>query len=506
MFRGEYCVICRFFYGVLLGQMLLFVYSGHFKMYFPFNFISTNRFRFFYAAFAVCLCFSIPSLAQDEGGDDVALAIASFNKGQEFHEKRDLDAAVKAYTEAIKLIPEFPEAEFQLAIAYKQLRKDDLAERSFRRAVELREDWSLALAGLGAFLVDKDKLAEAEPLLKKAIEIDEQNFPAFSALAELKIRANAPVTELSELLAKITALSSKAKPPVSIWTARGSLERAVGDTKSAKQSFARALEAEPANLFSMTELILIAIAEGDATTASELIKQLETKSPGDKRIIILKARSLLADGKNAEADTLLASITVPDAEVKELRTKIAAVSSTDKTALEKQASEDPKNVMAFSRLCLLYRVDEPMRALAYCRRASELDPENINHAVGYGAALVQAKEYPAAVLLLKKLLTIAPDNSTIRANLATALFQSKRYSEAKPEYQWLAEKQPNLAVTFYFLGIVHDHLQEYLDAAANYQQFIKIADAKINQLEIEKVNLRMPILMKQIKDKKGKQP
>jgi tetratricopeptide (TPR) repeat protein len=476
-------------------------------MYFSTDLLVIDRLRFFSVVIAVVLApfgFSIPAIAQAEPEDDVAVAISSFNKGQELHEKGDLDAAVKAYAEAIKLIPEFPEAEFQLATAYTQQGKFELAERSFRRAVELRDDWSLALAGLGAFLVDKDNLAEAEPLLKKAIELDEQNFPAFSALTELKIRANAPLTELRDLHAKVSALSGKAKPPVSIWTARGSLERALGDTKAAKQSFARTLEAEPANRFALTELVLIAIAEGDGTTASELVKTLEAKWPGDKSVIILKARSLLADGRNGEADTLLASIAQPNAEVKELRAKIAAVSSTDKAALEKQASEDPKNVLAFSRLCVLYRIDDPMRALAYCRRASELEPENINHAVGYGAALVRAKDYVNAVSLLRKLLTIAPDNSTIRANLATALFQSKRYAEAKLEYQWLAEKQPNLAVTFYFLGIVHDHLQEYWDSAANYQQFLKIADPKVNQLEIEKVNLRMPILMKQLKDKKGK--
>ena len=469
-----------------------------------------HRLRYFSAAFsivAVLLCLSIGTFAQENGGDDdvAALAVASFNKGQELHEKGDLDGAVKAYAEAIKLIPEFPEAEFQLATAYKHLGKYDLAERSFRRAVELREDWSLALAGLGAFLVDKDKLTEAEPLLKKAIELDEQNFPAFSALAELKIQANASPAELRGLLSKITILSSKAKPPVSIWVARGSLERVLGDTKSAKQSFARTLEAEPGNRFAMTELALIALAEGDSTTASELVKKLEAKWPGDKSIIILKARSLLAEGRNAEADTLLSSVAEPNNEVKELRSKIAAVSSTDKAALEKQAAEDPQNVTAIARLCSIYRVENPVRALAFCRRASELEPENLRHAIGFGAALVQAKEYPNAVLLLRKLLTIAPDNSTIRANLATALFQSKRYAEAKPEYQWLAEKQPKLAVTFYFLGIVHDHLLEYLDSAANYQQFLKLADPKINQLEIEKVNLRMPILLKQIKDKKGKQ-
>jgi tetratricopeptide (TPR) repeat protein len=477
-------------------------------MFFPPFRLDLHRLRYFSAAVSIAvvsLCLSIAALAQeDDGGDDVAIAVASFNKGQELHEKGDLDGAVKAYSEAIKLIPEFPEAEFQLATAYKQLGKDDLAERSFRRAVELREDWSLALAGLGAFLVDKDKLTEAEPLLKKAIELDEQNFPAFSAMAELKIRANAPSTELRGLLSKITILSSKAKPPVSIWTARGSLERSLGDTKGAKLSFARTLEAEPENRFAMTELALIALAEGDATGANELIKKLEAKWPGDKSIIILKARSLLAEGKNAEADTLLGSITEPNNEVKDLKGKIAAVSSTDKVALEKQAAEDPKNVIAPTRLCSLYRIEDPRRALEFCRRASELEPDNISHAVGYGAALVQAKEYPNAVLLLRKLLTIAPDNSTVHANLATALFQSKRYAEAKPEYQWLAAKQPKLAVTFYFLGIVHDHLLEYLDAAANYQEFLKLVDPKVNQLEIEKVNLRMPTLLKQIKDKKGK--
>lgn len=479
-------------------------------MFFSFVRTDFHRLRFFSAAFsiaAILLCLSIGTFAQEDGGDhDVAaVAVASFNKGQELHEKGDLDGAVKAYSEAIKLIPEFPEAEFQLATAYRQLGKNDLAERSFRRAVELREDWSLALAGLGAFLVDKDKLTEAEPLLKKSIELDEQNFPAFSALAELKIRANASPAELRGLLSKIKILSSKAKPPVSIWTARGSLERALGDTKSAKQSFARTLEAEPANRFAMTETALIALAEGDSTTANELVKKLEAKWPGDKSIIVLKARLLLGEGKSAEADTLLSSIAEPNNEVKDLRGKIAAITSTDKAGLEKQASEDPKNITTVARLCSLYRTDDPIRALDFCRRASELEPNNISHAVGYGAALVQAREYTNAVLLLRKLSAVAPDNSTIRANLATALFQSKRYAEAKPEYQWLAEKQPKLAVTFYFLGIVHDHLLEYLDSAANYQQFLKLADPKINQLEIEKVNLRMPILLKQIKDKKGKQ-
>ncbi len=80
----------------------------------------------------------------------------------------------------------------------------------------------------------------------------------------------------------------------------------------------------------------------------------------------------------------------------------------------------------------------------------------------------------------------------------------KRFPEAKTEYQWLTEKQPNLVIAYYFLAIAHDNLGEYFDSMANYQQFLKIADATENKLEIEKINLRLPSLQKQIKEKKGK--
>ncbi len=90
------------------------------------------------------------------------------------------------------------------------------------------------------------------------------------------------------------------------------------------------------------------------------------------------------------------------------------------------------------------------------------------------------------------------------ANLATALFQLKKYEEAIPEFFWLAEKQPDLPITYYFLAISHDSLGKYMDAMANYQQFLRIADANENKLEIEKVNLRLPGLQKLIKQNKGK--
>jgi Flp pilus assembly protein TadD len=128
----------------------------------------------------------------------------------------------------------------------------------------------------------------------------------------------------------------------------------------------------------------------------------------------------------------------------------------------------------------------------------------VNHAIGFAAALIQAKQYDQAVRILRKLLDLAPDNWTVHANLATALFELKRFKEAKPEYVWLTSKQPKLPAAYLFLAITFDQLGEYMDAMANYQQFIKLADANESKLDIEKVNLRLPQLQRQIKEGKGK--
>ena len=50
------------------------------------------------------------ALAQDEDGHE-GEAIAFFNQGQDAHEKGDLKTAIGLYEKAIKLLPEFPEAE-----------------------------------------------------------------------------------------------------------------------------------------------------------------------------------------------------------------------------------------------------------------------------------------------------------------------------------------------------------------------------------------------------------
>lgn len=441
-------------------------------------------------------------LAQVE--DRTGEAIALFNKGQDAHEKGDLAEAVRLYEQAVAIIPEFPEAELQRGNALVSLGRTSEAEKAFRRAVELRADWTIALASLGSLLVQSGRYPEAERVLLKSITLDELNFPAFAALTELKVKTNAKPEVLRPLLLKVRGLTEKPRAPASVWAARAALEGSLGDYVAARKSAATAVELDPKSRFALSQSVSAALALNDPAGAEGSLKLLEALAPDAQSVKLLRVRVLLAQGNTAEASKILDSAPRQDADTLALKEAIRLNQSTDAAHLEKLLESDPQNISILGRLCSTLRTVNPEKSAQYCRRAFELEPQNIGHAIGYGAALLQAKRYDGALSVLSRIVASAPENATAHANLATALFQLKRFQEAKAEYRWLVDRQPNLAAAYYFLAITHDQLGEYLDAMANYQQFLRLADPAVSRAEIERVNLRLPSLQKQIRDRKGK--
>lgn len=460
------------------------------------------------ALVALAVIFSVlgfcPNAFGQDDEDGSGEAIALFNRGQDAHERGEFAVAIENYDKALKLIPEFPEAQLQRANAFQSLGKFAEAESAFRRSLELREDWSLAMAGLGAVLVRRNNFVEAEKFLTRAIEIDDLNFPAYAAMTELRLKTKASDDVLKILLTKLRTLSSKANPTASTWASRAALESRLGDRKTALLSAAKALELDPKYLYALSTSADIALIEHDPASADAFVRRIEALAPSSESTKALRARVLVEQGRIEEATALLNAITNPGPEVADLKRQLVAASTTDVATLESQLVSDPRNAIALGKLCAAFRVGDPAKALEYCRRASEAEPNSVQPVVGYAAALVQAKRYDDAVLVLRRILTIAPSNTTVRANLATALFQLKRYPEAKVEFRWLTEQKPDLAIAYYFLAIIHDNLLEFVDAAANYQQFLRLADPDSSKLELEKVNLRLPVVQKLIKEGKGK--
>lgn len=465
------------------------------------NITSMTRPRSVALGLALLLVLCVPgTLAAQTDADPAAV----FNSAQDAHERGQLPLAISLYKRALEIFPKFPEAELQLGNAYRQNGDMDLAEQAYRRALDLRRNWTLPMVSLASLLASKREYAEAENLLQDAIGLGGENSGAYVLLADLMLRRNAPNDELRTLLTSIREMTSRPKTAVPLLVAQAMVERRLGDLKSASASVRVALTNAPDNSGALAESVELSLLARDSDSALSAAQQLKRIAPGSDDSKLYLARAFASAGENEKALAELDSMKSRNSFADNLRNELLVVASKDPLELEGQLATRPNDLLLMSRLCVLYRTAAPLKAVDFCKRVLDTDPSNVTFASRFAAALVQAQKFSDAGALLLRLKDAAPENYTVRANLATVYFQTKRWSDAKAEYKWLQEKQPSNAITYYLLGIVHDRLNEYIAALGQYQQFLSIADSVTHKLEIEKVNLRLPGLKDQIKDRKGK--
>ena len=454
--------------------------------------------------------FCVSSAAQTEEafGDAATDPVRLFERGQGAHARGELEKAIGFYEQALKVRPEFPEAEFQRGNALASLGRLPEAEAAFRLAISYKKNWSLPFTALGALLMRQQRDKDAEQQFRQALVVDNKDGVALRLLSEIRLRAG-DVTQALDLAKRATVIP---EAPASAWVGLAIAEKASGNKAAAKTTLDRVLAEEPENLAALLERAELFSDEKNFELAITDLKTAAKLKPGDKVVASRLADALQKAGK---ADEALAVAKAAGLEVQLPATggvvgtpeEIEAANSDDvaiaRKALEKLLEKNPRNAMLLGRLGASYRTDDPARSLDFYRKASEIQPDAPEYALGYGAALVQARRFPEAAYVLRQVVRITPENYIARANLATALYESKRYQEAIPQYEWILTSKPEAAVAHYFIATSHDYLGEYPEALASYEKFLSTADAKANQLEIDKVKLRLPMLKRQIQLKEG---
>ena len=460
-------------------------------------------------AFALALVCAHGAAAQetDEFGDAAADPVKLFNRGQEAHAKKDYERALELYEEALQLRPDFAEAEFQKAAALVALKRQPEAEKAYRRASELRPVWALPPAALGLMLARAEgREREAEPLLRRALELDPKNLTATVALAEMRARAG-DAAGSAALWRQSTAL----KPDdAGLWVALARAQLAAKEAAGALQSFGRAVEVDPAHVEARLGRADLLIGSGEKERALEDVRALEPLAESDWKLAVAVANRFGLAGRKDEARRVYESLPVEAKGSDEGRKLHAALTDLPceeapeaRAELERLVASEPKNAVALACLGRLERTKAPERSAELLRRAAELEPRNVDYAVGYAAALVQQKRFAEAAGILQRVLAAAPGHYEAHANFAAALFELKLYKQAVVEYKWIERAKPELAVVHFFIAIAHDRLGEYEEALNGYETFLARADPKVNQLEIEKVNLRLPSLRNQVKRGEG---
>jgi tetratricopeptide (TPR) repeat protein len=484
---------------------------------------------------AICLAAS-PTFAQQTGRDKptsktvevevkdpLKQAAGLFEAGQNTHQRGELEKAVELYGEALKRDPSLWQAEFQRAAAYFSLNRLADAKASMMRVIEhlsgfadapeTRQVSARAQILLGEIALAGNDPAEAEKSFRRALELNPQAARARAGLAESLLGGGKIAEAIAEAKAAIEAGDDRA----SVHSLLGEAQTQAGKYEEALASLNQALRREPKNAIALRYRAEVHLARNDLKAAiADLRASVEIEPIIPIRLRL--AGALAAAKQYDEAISLYREILQVEPANNEARTALAAVMiESGKGAeaiaqLESLVKSEPNRADLRAQLAELYLPAQPEKALEQYLAAAKLEPSQPQHRIGVAAALVKLKRFPEAVSVSRQALAQNPKEEVAyfaRTNLATALFELDDFQNAAREFIRILDHQRNrgdqkrTAITLYFLGICFDKLGDYQQALKAYEQFLAIASTG-NQLEIDKVKLRLPSLQRQIREGKGK--
>jgi tetratricopeptide (TPR) repeat protein len=126
---------------------------------------------------------SMPQKARDAMSKGISL----------LYDKSDYAGSIKQFERAIQAYPNFYEAYAQMGVAYMKMKDTARSEQALRKSLDLSENrYPDALFILAALFSNEKRYADAEPLARKAVELDANSWHAQSELAQALIGLKRP--------------------------------------------------------------------------------------------------------------------------------------------------------------------------------------------------------------------------------------------------------------------------------------------------------------------------
>lgn len=302
---------------------------------------------------------------------------------------------------------------------YAYLGKSAEAARAWQRCLEVEPDRPDACSGLAKLAIKSGDDAAAEPLLRKALAVDDSLSETVQQLAELLTRGNRAEEAVEVLARYVQRYPTAAECLLTL----AQTELQLGNLDAAQQHFEAVVALRPTMHEAFLGLGTVLTRQG---RREEGRKHLET------------ARTLRAEKPGRPAD-------LSAAEFDMLQTRVSCASSVLYAAqvyqrhgqlpaaehLARQAmAMDPKSLPSRLLLITLYgEMQDVPRAIQVCEDTVAADPENPDLVWELGVLNFQAGRFEAAESALRKVLHLAPDQARSYEGLAELFLQSGRWDD-----------------------------------------------------------------------------
>ncbi len=343
----------------------------------------------------------------------------------EMYGKRDLDAALAAYRQAIavrpnhvtshsgaiavllakgdaagakaqleglqKILPKHPQTLYYTASVALLAKELDKAKEAIDQMLRVAGDSPRALQIAGAVEFERRAWPQAEAHLSKALQLDPKLSVARRLLAGTYLQRSEPTKALSTL----QPLLELPNPPSAIYMLKAQAHLQAGDIVEAEKAFATASKIDPNDKRNRTALAVSRVIGGDPDEG------------------LAELRSLASDSDSTVADLPLISTLVRK---KDLKGAMAAID-----ALEKKQPDKP--VAANLRARLLLQQGDKAGAEKAFRRALEIQPTFFPAASALAQMALLDKRIDDAKKILDEFLAKSP--ASTQALIASAALQAR---------------------------------------------------------------------------------
>jgi tetratricopeptide (TPR) repeat protein len=275
----------------------------------------------------------------------------------------------------------------------------------------------------------------------------------------------------------------------------GVYRRAINDTAGARRDFEKALEMEPNNLDAIVELVTLDLSTGRHNEARHLIRERLRHRPNDPPLLLLAAKTALAQHQNAEAERILRHLIKVDGANIEAYTLLGqvyiAAGKIDAAIVEFNAivARDPRSATAHTMLGLLWHTKRRLpQALGHYEKAFAADPRSATAANNLAWVLAENDtDLDRAMSLAQAAKAQLPGNPEILDTLGWVYVKRAMFPLAVTSFEQAVEQAPDNPTYAYHLGLAHSKLGNDAKARKSLERALKIDPKFANAEDARKI-------------------
>jgi superkiller protein 3 len=326
--------------------------------------------------------------------------------------------------------------------------KNDEAVAEFRKALELDPKMNVARVRLASALLAQGQVTQAVAEARKATEADAKSAQAFAVLGLAILAENKANWSDAIAQAQNGRFLNEKDPWVQV--AVGKVFEGGDNLDQAAMAYKKALETDPAYTPARAALLSAQVRKGDTEGALVEAQKLAAEMPQSGEIQLELGRLLLRKGDFAGATP----------------------------ALEKAVAASAGSAEAHALLGYAYTNNRRSAdALTAYRKATELDPKNVDYRTTYGLLLGLNKQHEAGIAELKKVIaTPGYKDADAYINLGWLYrnVEPKRADEAVAAYKKALELDPKNEQAALGVGWAYFYGRKWDDAVSSFNKAVEL--------------------------------